>query len=242
MSDYNRNFTRAMVDLLFLLDRDYPKKPAIELVGNRHMLGRDDRMVLYRGVFDRDSSERRARKIRASGNVGALLVDGHNVLITLESYLSGKRVFRSLDGFVRDTAGLHGAYPFGDLAARSVELLASHVGAACPAPSVRVFLDYPVSHSGELALLVRETLLRYGVRGEVEAVRSPDVEILRALEASPSSAAATSDTVVIDRAATCVDLPAEIIGRAFRKRVADLAELLANSRETGDGGGPLISR
>jgi hypothetical protein len=232
MNDIDRNFTRAIADLLWLLDGRYPKKPALELVGNRNMLGRDERMILYRGVFDSASNAERLKKRCRSAEVGAgeLIIDGHNVLITLESYLSGKRVFRSLDGFVRDTAGLYGSYTFGDLAKRSVELLVSHLGAENPSPEVRVFLDYPVSRSGELASFMRGVLSMRGIRGDVRAVRSPDAEIIRTLEASPATAVATSDTVILDRSARCVDIPGEIVETVFRKDVMDLAALLAGSR------------
>jgi hypothetical protein len=238
MNDSDRNFTRAIADLVWLLDKGYPKKPALELVGNRNMLGRDERMILYRGVFDSASTAERLKKRCRSADIGAgdLLMDGHNVLITLESYLSGKKVFRSLDGFVRDTAGLFGGYTFGDLTRRGVEILVSRLGAGDSNPEVHVFLDSPVSRSGELASFLRGTLLMRGIRGDVKAVRSPDAEILRALEASPASAVATSDTVILDRAARCVDLPGEIIETVFHKDVLDLAALLARSREAGERG------
>jgi hypothetical protein len=185
-------------------------------------------MILYRGVFDGASAAERLKKKRRFDEIGAgaLLVDGHNVLITLESYLSGKEVFRSLDGFVRDTAGLFGNYTFGDLARRSVDALVSRLCAPSPGLEVFVFLDSPVSRSGELASFLRQALSTRGVRGDVKAVRSPDEEILRFLEASPASAVATSDTVILDRAARSVDLPGEIIETVFKKVVLDLASLL----------------
>jgi hypothetical protein len=236
MNESDRNFTRAIADLLWLLDRSYPKKPALELVGNRNALGRDERMVLYRGVFDSATNAERVKKRCRCAEVGAgeLLIDGHNVLITLESYLSGKRVFRSLDGFVRDTAGFYGSYSFGDLAKRSVELLVSHLAAENPCPEVRIFLDRPVSRSGELASFVREALSMRGIRGDVVAVRSPDFEILKALEIAPAPAVATSDTVILDRAASCVDIPGEIVETVFKRAVMDLAVHLAESRGMGE--------
>jgi hypothetical protein len=228
MSDIDRNFTRAIADLVWLLDRGYPKKPALELVGNRNSLGRVERMILYRGVFDGASAAERSRKKRRFDEIGpgALLVDGHNVLITLESYLSGKVVFRSLDGYVRDTAGVFGNYSFGDLAKRSAETLVSRLGAGDPGLEVFVFLDSPVSRRGELASFLRRTFSARGVRGDVKAVRSPDAEIRRFFEASPESAVATSDTVILDRASRGVDLPGEIIETVFKKDLPDLASLL----------------
>jgi len=215
----------AVADLVWLLDRGYPKKPALDLVGNRHSLDRDERLVLYRGVFDRASAAgRMAKKCDPfSEPIDRLLIDGYNVLITIESYLAGKRVFRSLDGFVRDISGVYGGYVLGDLTKRSVGLLIEFVEMLPPAaepekkPAVTLYLDEPVSRSGELASFIRESLRLGGIRGEVKVVRNPDEELIRDSTNYEPTAVATSDTVVIDKVRRCVDIPAFLIGRLFGK-------------------------
>jgi len=143
---------------------------------------------------------------------------------------------------VRDTAGLFGNYTFGDLTRRCVEVLVSRLRAGEPGLEVFVFLDSPVSRSGELASFLRQALSAGGVRGYVKAVRSPDAEIVRFLEVSPASAVATSDTVILDRASRCVDFPGEIIETVFKKDVLDLASLLRGSRGTDERGELPFSR
>jgi hypothetical protein len=221
----------AVSDLVWLLDRGYPKKSALDLVGNRHSLDRDERLVLYRGVFDRTSAAGRSAKKcdPFSEPIDRLHIDGYNVLITIESYLAGKRVFRSLDGFVRDISGIYGGYVLGDLTRRSVGLLVEFVAMLPPAadkaqrPAVTIYLDEPVSRSGELASFIRESLRLGDIRGEVRVVKNPDEELKRESTASEREAVATSDTVVIDKVLRCVDIPSFLIGRLLGKTVADLS-------------------
>ena len=62
MRDLNIFFKNSIEDLIFLLDRNYPRKQAIELVGNRYGLNHNERMILYRGVFDRKNTALRKEK------------------------------------------------------------------------------------------------------------------------------------------------------------------------------------
>ena len=84
----------AVQDLLYLLEREYPKKPAIELVGNRYRLSSEERMILFRGVFIRSTCENRTRKRSRSHGFTpqCCVIDCYNVFITIESYLSGRLV------------------------------------------------------------------------------------------------------------------------------------------------------
>ena len=45
----------AARDYRFLLNRSYPQKASIKLVGDRYQLSGQERSVLYRGVSDRIS-------------------------------------------------------------------------------------------------------------------------------------------------------------------------------------------
>jgi len=228
-------FRNAVDDLIFLLDRRYPKKQAIEIVGNRYRLDGEERKILYRGVFDTRSAERRKAKKCALSQVERILIDGYNVLITLESYLRGKMVFRSLDGYLRDIAGQYGDYTFDDFTRRGVELIVQFMKAEF-LKSTRsftggeLFLDYPVSKSGELAAYLRHKFLKARLAIEVSVVRSPDFLIIEG-GARKGTAAASSDTVIIDKVSQVFDVPAFIIGEVFGKEVPDLRSISAREDE-----------
>ena len=262
MRDLNIFFQNAIEDLVFLLDRQYPKKSAIELVGNRYQLDSDERMVLYRGVFDTEGMKERLRKRVETPVTGRVLIDGYNVLITIESYLKGKLVFRSLDTFVRDVSGMYGNHAFSDFTRRSIELIVQfmkqgktgcgmnkpadggrgdsvYTGSVRPdsvrpdssrTDSIRpdsvqqdtVFLDYPVSKSGELAASMRKAFKKDRLNVEVAVVKSPDKLIIEESRAGGLVVVASSDTVILDRVARGIDIPAYIIERIFQKELIDL--------------------
>ncbi|MGZ3514587.1 MAG: DUF434 domain-containing protein, partial [Thermodesulfobacteriota bacterium] len=59
-----KDLQKAARDFRFLLNRGYPRKAALELVGNRYGLTSDERHLLHRGVFsDSDSESRRKKKV-----------------------------------------------------------------------------------------------------------------------------------------------------------------------------------
>ena len=227
-----------MVDLLELLDKQYPKKASLELVGNRYNLNRDERLILYRGVFDTESMERRKKKrfdfVRGMGpdsfNIERVIIDGYNVLISIESYLKGKIIFRALDGYVRDTSGVHGNHAIDDCTQRSVVLIADFVkdltAEVRSQPDVRVFLDSPVSKSGELARSITDLFKQRGVEAEVKALKNPDSVIEVMSKESAHSLTATSDTVIIDKVEQVVDIPDFVTKNVFGASVLDLHTLL----------------
>lgn len=226
MKELSINFKRSIQDLVWLLDRKYPKKSSVELVGNRYRLSHDQRMMLYRGVFDTKSSMERKRKRieETEGNIGYFIVDGYNIIITLESYLKGRTVFRSLDGYVRDTAGVFGNHTFTPVTERSIELLIEAIGSiwAKQAPCGVVYLDSPVSKSGELAAYLREQFGKNALDISVEVVRSPDFSIVQETQKRPLSVTATSDTALIDRVVRVIDLPERILSRMLNAHIPDL--------------------
>ncbi len=231
MRDFNIFFRNSIADLTYLLDRGYPKKQAIELVGNRYRLDSEERKILYRGVFDTQSAVRRKAKQCALSRIERILIDGYNVLITLESYLKGKMVFRSLDGFVRDIAGQYGDYTFDDFTRRSAGLLVQFITSGVIKSSKHftggvLFLDYPVSKSGELAAYLRRLFDNVHLSIEVSAVQSPDFMIIKG-GVQKGTAVASSDTVILEKVSLVCDVPAFIIGTIFGKKIPDLGNLSA---------------
>jgi hypothetical protein len=230
MRDLNIFFHNSIEDLIFLLDRKYPRKQAIELVGNRYRLNHNERMILYRGVFDSHSTALRKEKRVGIQEIKRLVIDGYNVLITLESYLKGKIVFRSLDGFVRDVAGIYGNQTFDDYTQKCIALLIEFIEDGLMANSVFfqdgvLFLDLPVSKSGELAASLRDRFSPKKLNVKVDVVKNPDGVMIEAVRQSKDTVVATSDTVVLDKAHMSFDIPDYIIRELLCKTVLDLESI-----------------
>lgn len=228
MGDLNINFKDSIKDLVWLLDRGYPKRSAIELVGNRYRLNHEERLILYRGVFDTESIEgRKKKRMEPLGEkLDGVIIDGYNVFITLESYLYGRGVFRSLDGYVRDTAGLYGNYTFSPLSERATDLIIAYLKLGIPF-YLTLCLDYPVSKSGEFASYLRERFSYERINISIELVNSPDSFIVQEIGRFPHWVTATSDTAVIDRVERVIDIPEYIIVTMMGKEILDLGSLLS---------------
>src|ERR1043165_341306 len=91
-------------DLRYLLGRGYPMRSALTLIGDHLQLFKRQRQFLFRCVTSiRQAEQIRAHAIspeHARGRV--LLVDGYNVLITIETAIDGGPLVRCDDGFLRD--------------------------------------------------------------------------------------------------------------------------------------------
>jgi hypothetical protein len=208
MSELNDAVLRpAALDFLYLLDRGYPRSASLELVGNRYNLDSLQRHVLHRGVFSReDSRRRRSRLLTPDRLTGArLLVDGHNVLITVESALAGRPLIAATDGVIRDVAGVSHRYRLSPVTHKAIDgtlqLLATH-----RPQETLFFLDAPIQHSGEVAAALRAALAVRGLTGEAKAVRVPEACFL-----DQSALVASSDSAVLDRVEEAVDLAGAVI-------------------------------
>lgn len=224
--ELHKKIKAAVKDLLYLLEQDYPRKASIELVGNRYQMAAQERMVLYRGVFARGVCEHRIRTrwSEASAQHEYCVIDCYNVFITVESYLQGRLVFRALDGFIRDVSGIYGNYSFGEQTRRAADLIVRALRQQAGGTSTFYFyLDYPVSRSGEFAAYLREKMDGEGLSSRVEVVKSPDMIIMKQ---HARDLIATSDTVLIDSAECCVDIPDLVFHGIMGREVPDLQMLM----------------
>ncbi|OGP91955.1 MAG: hypothetical protein A2156_12305 [Deltaproteobacteria bacterium RBG_16_48_10] len=205
----SKNLQKASEDFRFLLDRAYPRKAALELVGNRYQLTSDQRHLLHRGVFsDMDSKGRRKKKISPNQIRGYdLVIDGHNVLITIEAGLSGRPLIFGDDGFMRDISGLSGNFRKTERTVQALQLVLKVLKRAQPRQTLFLF-DSPISRSGELALEVRGRMQKENLPGDALAVRVPE----KILIGFPGRVA-TSDTAIIDRSHKVVDLAGYVLSR-----------------------------
>jgi hypothetical protein len=210
----SKTLQKASEDFRYLLNRAYSRKAALELVGNRYQLASDQRHLLHRGVFsDMDSKGRQKKKISPSQIRGYdLVIDGYNVLITIEAGLSGRPLVLGDDRFIRDISGLSGNFQKSEMTIQALELLLNFLKRVKPRQTLFLF-DSPISRSGELALEVRGRMQKENLPGHAMAVRVPE----KILIGFPGRVA-TSDTAIIDRSHQVIDLAAYVLSRQKKLR------------------------
>lgn len=217
---------QAAPDFYFLQNRQYPRQAALEWVGNRYGLTRMERQLLLRGVFGQETALRR-RGRRCGGDDwvhGHLVVDGHNVQITVESAILGRTLLLGNDGALRDLAGQSARFRVTEASEVAQDWVFGFLGEFRP-HGVLFLFDAPLSHSGLLAEQYRRRLKGMGLRGESRAVPVPESEI-----PSGGCVAASSDQAVIDAAESWLDLARASIDHAAALHLDADFTCLLNSR------------
>ena len=226
-SDYGRKklvLLEAATDFFFLQNRSYPRKASLEWVGNRYRLTRLHRALLHRGVFSQD----RALKRRAKRRLGSdwmnewLVVDGHNVQITLESAIVGRPLLKGNDGALRDVAGQSARFRMSEVSKMAVDMLFLFLGEHRPR-RVSFLFDAPMSHSGELAHEYGRRLRELRIAGEARAVPVPEREIPHR-----ECTVASSDQAILEESIGWIDLASRVLSHAGRIRLAvDFSGIIA---------------
>jgi hypothetical protein len=198
---------KAAMDFRYLLNRGYPRKVTLEMVGNRYGLTFDERHLLHRGVFSDADSKSRKRKIIPINTIKDkdLAIDGHNVLITVEAGLSGSPLILADDGFVRDVSGLSGSFRKTTTTEEALRLIVTFLKKWRPRHVLFLF-DAPISKSGILAQELRVLLEKEGLPGDALAMKVPEKTLI-----GFQGVIATSDTAIIDRSEKAIDLAGNII-------------------------------
>ena len=217
-----KDFLNALSDFRFLKDKKYPDRAALKLVGDRYRLSAAARNCLFRGVVSRKASSRRISALLKPEQLCCrpLGIDWFNVLITLESYLKGHPVFIADDGVLRDSSGVHGSYRPGSVTPRATtEILKTTI---CLLPeSISIFIDSPISFSGETALSLRKEMERLTtIPFTVAVIPSADFPLK-----SFRGVVATSDSIIMDKNESIFDLPRYTLRRSFNFQSPDLSRL-----------------
>jgi len=211
----------AVADFSLLLTKGYAQKSSLKLVGDRFSLTERQRLAVMRSACsDQKLACRRQRRVMTENLAGqSVAVDGYNVLITIEAAMSGGYVFKGRDGCCRDLASIHGTYRKVTETIPAVQLIGEFLQ-KIDAGKTLWLLDSPVSNSGRLKTLIGELAEKNGWNWEIELVLSPDAELKKT-----DLFVASSDSVVLDKCKSWVNLATEIIERKLPSaRVIDLAE------------------
>jgi len=208
---------KAVCDLSQLLSKGYAMKSSLKLVGDHFALTQRQRLAVRRSVCSDQQLSLRTQKQLTIEQITAqrIVIDGYNLLITLEALLSGAPVFIGVDGCLRDMSGIHGSYRRVTETSEALELLADYL-ASLKVVSVRWLFDRPVSNSGRLKAFIRELAEENGWVWEIELQFNPDKEL-----SSTDLIIVTSDSDVLDNCGRWVNLTAgliryaEVSGRKF---------------------------
>ncbi len=154
----------AVQDMRYLLSRNYPERAASELVGNHYRLKTRQIQAVRGAAASESQTGSRASKELQYRNLENKIIhlDGFNVLILLESLLSGAYIFEGTDGCFRDLSGVHGTYKRVMQTQTSIELVADFFRKSGAAELVWIF-DKPVSNSGR----IKQMVLDYAVENHL---------------------------------------------------------------------------
>ena len=195
-----------------MLSRGYPQQASLKLVGDKFMLTRDMRQVLYRGISAEKMAAQRNAMIGSIQQGDLVLIDTYNVLFTINNYLLGKPIFVSNDGILRDAGEMRGRILNKPVFNRAIGLLLE-VLKEWEGASYVLYLDEPVSFSGRLSIELSKDMVQMDIDGEAFTVHSPDYM----LKHESSDAICTSDTAIIDHyQGRVIDLPHYVLVKFFQ--------------------------
>jgi hypothetical protein len=192
----------AVMDFSWLLGRDYAPVSALKLVGDRWSLTARQRQAVRRAACSEDARERRLTHRLAPEQLAGneLVIDGFNVLTTIEAALGGAVVIVCRDTTCRDIAGIHGGYRRVAETDPALEQLID-VLTKLSVRKCRWLFDRPVSNSGRIRNLVLQKADERSLDWYVDLVDNPDPILSTA-----DGIVATADSAILDCGPTWINL------------------------------------
>ena len=210
-----------MCDLSWLLSRGYAPAASLKLVGDRFALKERQRLAVARAACsDRQRESRGQNRLPLESIKDQdLLIDGFNIIVTMEAALSGGVLIKCRDGCVRDMSSVHGSYRSVAETEEAIRLISERLLGAEPASAVWL-LDQPVSNSGRLAQRIRGMVVEHNWPWSVEVVMNPD-KVLR----SSDQIVVTSDSNILDGVKGWINLGEILIAKRLPEaRIVDLRD------------------
>lgn len=192
---------------------------SLKLVGDRHGLRERQRLAISRAACsDQDRQRRNEHRVSMEQlRDQEVIVDGFNLIITIEAALSGGLLLIGADDCIRDLSSVHGSYRSVEETDRAISLVGNTLQQLGPS-SVLWLLDRPISNSGRLAATITNLASRNHWPWEVQVVFNPDSAII-----SSPAVAVTSDSSILNRVAKWADLKSYLLANQIRDAwIADL--------------------
>lgn len=189
-----RQLRRAVGDLSWLLTHGYADPSSLKLVGDRYALTARQRIAVMRcACTNKAKADRRRREVLLHEMAGTdLIIDGYNVLTTVEAAMAGGVLLVGRDTALRDMASMHGSWRRVEESAPAIAKVGQTLSAA-GVRQCRWLLDAPVSNSGRLRAMLLEAAKLQEWQWTAEVVPDPD-KVLKACE----DVVATADSAVLD--------------------------------------------
>ncbi|MGZ4955493.1 MAG: DUF434 domain-containing protein [Methylobacter sp.] len=196
-----------------MLNRGYARHSVTQLVGDHHQLVKRQRLAISRAACSNISRElRQATCLRIEQiKDRPLVIDGFNLIISVETAMAGGLLLRCCDGCIRDIASIHGTYRQVHETRQAIELIGHVLQAFSPA-SVLWLFDKPVSNSGRLAEMVRDIANTHCWSWQSELIDNPD-QVIR----NSCNVAISSDSAILDGGVQWVNLSAYLITHHFHE-------------------------
>ncbi|UCH93564.1 MAG: DUF434 domain-containing protein [Candidatus Aminicenantes bacterium] len=223
-------FKGALTDYYYLLNKNYPEKETLKLVGDRFRLTGVQRTLLFRGITSKENALKRISKlIPLENSKGKILyIDGYNVLFTMMNYLLGKTIFIGNDGILRDPGAAYGKIENQKTFYQSADLLVNFIPKG-DLEEVTIYLDSPVSNSSSHINALEKKIRQKKIRAETHLVQSVD----RRLKQINNGVIATSDSEIIDQTPVKIlDLARKILETTYRISILDLGTLIVDFKST----------
>lgn len=190
----------------------------MELVGNRYQLNKRQRKALSRITASAQAIKGRQTNHVASEKLAGntVSIDGFNLLILLESALSGAFVFKCQDGCYRDISSVHGSYKRVVKTEEAI-LMVGQTLQGLSAKHVHWYFDAPVSNSGRLKTLLLSLATEHGFPWTVELDNNPDTVLVKS-----DDIVVSSDSWILDNCKQWFNLGALLITEIGGDHVLDL--------------------
>ncbi len=167
---------------------------SLKLTGDRYRLTERQRQAVHRVTCSDEARARRVARICSETDLAGcdLIIDGFNVLTTVESALGGAVVLACRDETYRDIAGLHGTYRRVDETIPAIALLEDAI-TSLNVGQCRWLFDRPVSNSGRIRSLLLARASERRLEWSVDLVDDPDPLLKASREII-----ATADSAILD--------------------------------------------
>ena len=201
-----RTMQKASCHVRYLINEGYDLKQASTFVGNHFLLSERQRLAIMRSpATDERLANRKDRRVQITDLDGKeVWIDGFNTIITLEVMLSEGILFECMDGTIRDLAALRGTYRLIPETSEAVRMMLQMLQEARISKAT-IMLDEPVSNSGRLKALIADVGEEFAFGLDIQILRDVD----RPLYGREN--VITSDSVILDRCESWVNLAAEIM-------------------------------
>jgi len=197
----------AAKDLRYLLNRGYHKETVLKIIGDKYLLDKSERLILYRSVYSEYEVEVVSKKKLSAKEVRGknVWIDGFNVLNTVEAALKNHELALCDDGIVRDFSEVYGKYRISECTSTSIRLIGSSLK-ELDVSRITVLYESQVSKSGEIAKMMKEILRNLDLDLYVELSKTVDSILSRV-----DGVVCTSDSAILLKAKHIFDIAGYII-------------------------------